>query len=70
MPSWSAGPGCTWGCTIPLDVLAGAGLGLAAGGVIVLAAGTLLRRAGRAANGHDAATEVQAPGAGPEPRCG
>jgi membrane-associated phospholipid phosphatase len=54
------------GVHYPLDVLAGAGLGLAAGGVIVLAAGTLLRRAGRAANSHDAATEVQARGTGPE----
>ena len=58
------------GVHYPLDVLAGAGLGLAAGGMIVLAAGTLLRHAGRAANSHDAATQVQAPGAGPGPRCG
>ena len=55
------------GVHYPLDVLAGAGLGLAAGGMIVLAAGTLLRHAGRAANSHDAATEVQAPGAAPSP---
>ena len=58
------------GVHYPLDVLAGAGLGLAAGGMIVLAAGALLRRAGRASNGHHAATEVQALRAGPEPRCG
>jgi len=58
------------GVHYPLDVLAGAGIGMAAGGVIVLAAGTLLRRAGRAANRYDAATDVQAPGAGPEPHGG
>jgi len=52
------------GVHYPLDVLAGAGIGMAAGGVIVLATGTLLRRAGRAANSHNAATEVQAPGPG------
>jgi membrane-associated phospholipid phosphatase len=54
------------GVHYPLDVLAGAGLGMAAGGVIVLALGTLLRRTGRTANGHGAATEVQALRAGPE----
>ncbi len=55
------------GVHYPLDILAGAGIGMAAGGVIVLAAGTLIRRAGRAANSHNAATEVQAPRAGPKP---
>jgi membrane-associated phospholipid phosphatase len=58
------------GVHYPLDVLAGAGIGMAPGGVIVLAAGTLMRRAGRAANSHNAATEVQAPRAGPEPHGG
>jgi undecaprenyl-diphosphatase len=58
------------GVHYPLDVLAGAGLGMAAGGVIVLAAGTLLRRTGRAANSHGAATEVQAPRADPGPQRG
>ena len=38
--------------------------------MIVLAAETLLRRAGRAANSHNAATETQAPRAGPEPHSG
>ena len=58
------------GVHYPLDVLAGAGIGMAAGGMIVLAAGTLLRRAGRAANSHHSATEAQALRAGPEPHCG
>ena len=54
----------------PLDILGGAGIGMTAGGVILLALGTLLRRAGPAANGQDAATEVRSPRAGPEPNCG
>ena len=37
------------GVHYPLDVLAGAGIGIAVGGVIMLALGTLLRGAGRAA---------------------
>jgi len=37
------------GVHYPLDVLAGAGIGIAVGGVILLALGTLLRSAGRAA---------------------
>ena len=37
---------------------------------MLLTLGMLLRRAGRAANGHDAATEIQAPRAGPEPHGG
>jgi membrane-associated phospholipid phosphatase len=58
------------GVHYPLDILGGAGIGMAAAGVILLALRTLLRRAGRAANGHNAATEVRAPGAGAEPRRG
>ena len=51
------------GVHYPLDVLGGAGIGMAAGGVIVLGLGVLLRRTGRAANGHDA--PGPAPGADP-----
>ena len=48
------------GVHYPLDILGGAGVGMAAGGVILLALGTLLRRAGRGT-----ATEVRAPRAAP-----
>ena len=58
------------GVHYPLDILGGAGIGMAAGGVILLATGTLLRRAGRAGNGQSAAAEVRPPRAGPEPHCG
>jgi membrane-associated phospholipid phosphatase len=58
------------GVHYPLDVLGGAGIGMTVGGVILLALGTLLRGAGQAANGQDAATEVRAPRAGPESHCG
>jgi len=57
------------GVHYPLDILGGAGIGMAAAAVILLALRTLLRRAGRAANGH-AATEVRTPGAGADPRRG
>ena len=56
------------GVHYPLDVLAGAGIGIAVGCVVLLALRTLLRRAGRAANGHQAAAAAQAPDAGSEPR--
>ena len=52
------------GVHYPLDILGGAGIGMAAAGVILLALGTLFRRAGRAAAGHGAAA-VAAPRAGP-----
>ena len=58
------------GVHYPLDVLGGAGIGLAAGGVILLALGTLLRRAGRAENLQDAATERRPPGPAPDRSAG
>ena len=67
LPGWSR---VYLGVHYPLDILAGAAIGMAAAGVIWLALSTLLRPAGRAANGHNAATEVRAPGAGAEPRRG
>ena len=55
------------GVHYPLDVLAGAGIGMAAGGVILLALGALLRHASRTANGQNAA-QGPGPRTGPEPR--
>ena len=43
------------GVHYPLDVLGGAGIGMAVGGVILLALGVLLHRAARSANGRNAA---------------
>ena len=54
------------GVHYPLDVMGGAGIGMAVGGVFLLALQALLRGAGREANGRNAATEVRAPGSGPE----
>jgi undecaprenyl-diphosphatase len=52
------------GVHYPLDVLAGAGIGMAVAGVILLALGALFRHEGRAANGRNTATDVRAPGGG------
>ena len=55
------------GVHYPLDVLGGAGIGMAVGGVILLALEVLLHRAGRSANGPDAAGAL-APGPAQEPQ--
>jgi len=47
------------GVHYPLDILAGAGIGMAVAGLILLAVGTLLRHEGRAANGRDTAADVR-----------
>src|SRR5690349_11633650 len=47
------------GVHYPLDIAAGAGIGMAVAGPVLLAAGTLLRHQGRAANGRDTATDVR-----------
>ena len=56
------------GVHYPMDVLAGAGIGMAVGGAVLLALRKLLRRAGRAANGHDTAGHAPTPKRGPEPQ--
>jgi membrane-associated phospholipid phosphatase len=53
------------GVHYPLDILAGAGIGMAVGGTALLALRALLRRADRAVNGDDTAADVRTPEAGP-----
>jgi membrane-associated phospholipid phosphatase len=55
------------GVHYPLDILGGAGIGMAVGGVILLALAVLLRGTGRAANSQNAAT---GPGPLPAPAAG
>jgi len=45
------------GVHYPLDILGGAGIGIAVGGVILLALGVLLHRSGRAATDPDAVAQ-------------
>jgi membrane-associated phospholipid phosphatase len=55
------------GVHYPLDVLAGAGIGMAVGGVVLLALQALLRT-GWAADGHNAVARRHAANAGPAPQ--
>jgi membrane-associated phospholipid phosphatase len=55
------------GVHYPLDILGGAGIGMAVAGVTLLALGTLLRHEGRAANGRHDAPDARVPGGQPEP---
>jgi undecaprenyl-diphosphatase len=54
------------GVHYPLDILAGAGIGMTAGGVILLALGMLLHGADRAVNFQNGATERRPPRPAPE----
>ena len=58
------------GVHYPLDILAGAGIGMAVAGVTLLAVGTLLRREGRTANGRDATAAIRTTGDGSHPQQG
>ena len=63
-PGWSR---VYLGVHYPLDVLAGAGIGMAVGGVILLALQALLRRRGRPANDHHAPADARTPRSAPGP---
>jgi membrane-associated phospholipid phosphatase len=57
------------GVHYPLDVLAGAGIGMAVGGAVLLALQALFRRAGQATTGHGAAAAAaRSPGAAAGPK--
>jgi undecaprenyl-diphosphatase len=55
------------GVHYPLDVLAGAGVGMAVGGAVLIILGMLFRRADRPASDHHATVQAQPPHGHPSP---